>query len=79
MLCLLMCVDLKEIRKDINSHSFINSSNAYLVLPQSIFINVQEINPIALYEETIIPILRRIQYIQKQKKHNHLQPKKSVL
>ena len=44
-------IDLEKVRKDIDSHSFINSSNAYLVLPQSLFINVQEINPIALYEE----------------------------
>ena len=44
-------IDLNEIRMDINNNSFINSSNIYKVLPQSLFISVQEINPIALYEK----------------------------
>ena len=43
-------LDISEIQKSLNNHSYINESKVYSVLPSKIVITINEIIPIAIYE-----------------------------
>ena len=43
-------LNINEIQKSLNNHSYINKSKVYSVLPSKIVITINEITPIAIYE-----------------------------
>ena len=44
-------INIKEIQNILNKHSYINKSKVYSVLPSKIVVSINEIIPIAIYED----------------------------